>query len=205
MRGPDYWDDRYSEPGHVAYGKEPNDFLRTHALQNFTPGGRVLCLAEGEGRNAVFLATKGFTVHGVDLSPVGMENAKALANSLGVGDKSTFVAGDLSVYDLGTSAWDAVVSIWAHTPVELRKSIHERSVRALKPGGVFLLEAYTPANVGRGTGGPPTPDNTMTLVALREELAPLKEIVGQEIERNIDEGKYHHGKSAVVQYIGKKV
>ena len=195
------WDQRYAEPG-FAYGVEPNDFLAANAERYLPPGGEILCLAEGEGRNAVFLARHGFRVTGVDQSAVGLEKARAFAERNGV-TIDTVVA-DLAVHDLGTARWDGIVSIWCHLPQPLRARVHRSVVAALRPGGIFLLEAYTPDQLRYRTGGPPTADMLMTLAAIREELSGLELLHGEETVREIHEGAYHQGPSAVLQVIARK-
>jgi SAM-dependent methyltransferase len=194
------WDERYAEPG-WAYGTEPNDFLRD-AEPTLPPAGRVLCLAEGEGRNAVFLAARGYDVTAVDQSAVGLRKAEGLARDAGV-PLNTVVA-DLASWDLGEGAWDAIVSVWCHVPPPVRARLHAAVVRALAPGGVLVLEAYTPDNVGRGTGGPQDAGMCMTPAALRDELAGLTFDRCEALERDVREGKYHAGRSAVVQVIARK-
>jgi len=194
------WDQRYGEPG-FAYGTEPNDFLRASA-QRLPAGGEILSLAEGEGRNAVFLARLGFRVTGVDSSAVGLDKARALAEQHGV-HVDTAVA-DLAEYDLGVARWDGIVSIWCHTPRPLRERLHRGVVAALRPGGVFLLEAYTPDQLQHRTGGPPVAEMMMTLDAVRAELAGLELIEARETVREVHEGKYHDGTSAVLQVIAQK-
>ena len=161
----------------------------------------MLCLAEGEGRNAMYLAEKGYAVTGVDMSEVGINkmNAEAARRRLEI----TGVVADLSTFDMSTpGGWDVIVSIFAHMPPDVRRSVHARAVGALAPGGRLILEAYTPglrpcpprpalqrapqraltpparraANVGRGTGGPPEAGMCMTLAELRQELAGLAEV-----------------------------
>ncbi|MBZ0238814.1 MAG: class I SAM-dependent methyltransferase [Deltaproteobacteria bacterium] len=195
------WDQRYSEPG-FAYGIEPNDFLAATATRYLPAGGEVLCLAEGEGRNAVYLARQGFRVTGVDSSAVGLAKARALAGEHGV-EVATVVA-DLAEYDLGVARWDGIVSIWCHTPSVLRARLHRALVAALRPGGVFLLEAYTPAQLEHRTGGPPVADMLVTLAAVREELAGLELVLGEEKVREVHEGAYHDGPSAVLQVVARK-
>ena len=182
------------------YGKEPNDFLRNNV--DALPHGKVLCLADGEGRNSVFIASTGRAVWSVDLSTQGPLKTHRLAAERGV--EVTAESADLADYDLGENRWDAIVSIFAHMPIDVREDLHKRVATALKPGGVFLLEAYTPSQVGRGTGGPQDPALTMQLNALKEELAPLTFVVVQEIERNVVEGIGHTGMASVVQVIARK-
>lgn len=195
------WNQRYSEPG-FAYGTEPNDFLAANAERYLPPKGEILCLAEGEGRNAVFLAHLGFRVTGVDSSAVGLEKARALAVQHGV-ELATVVA-DLGEFDLGAVCWDGIVSIWCHTPPDLRARLHRSVVTALRPGGVLLLESYTPQQLEYKTGGPPTAELMMTLATVREELAGLEFLDAEEKLREVHEGKYHDGMSAVLQVVARK-
>jgi len=195
------WNQRYSEPG-FAYGTEPNDFLAANAKPHLPPKGEVLCLAEGEGRNAVFLARLGFRVTGVDSSAVGLEKARKLAEQHSVGIET--VAADLAEFDLGVERWDGIVSIWCHTPAILRVRLHRAVVAALRPGGVLLLESYTPKQLAYKTGGPPTAELMMTLAAVRAELAGLDFLDAEEKLREVHEGRYHDGMSAVLQVIARK-
>ncbi|MDD5364562.1 MAG: class I SAM-dependent methyltransferase [Gallionellaceae bacterium] len=194
------WDERYSGAGY-AYGTEPNDFL-VAMVGRLPAGGRVLCLGEGEGRNAVWLARQGFRVTGVDASAVGLAKARQLAEAAGVGIET--MHGDLAEFDLGEACWDAVVSVFCHLPPELRRQVHAGVVRALRPGGVFLLEAYTPRQVQFGTGGPPNAGMMMDLQALAGELSGLAIEHGVELDREISEGRFHDGIGAVVQLIARK-
>ena len=191
------WDEKYGAPGHY-YGTEPNGFLRErHAV--IPPGGRVLCLAEGEGRNAVFLAQQGYQVAAVDQSPVGLRKAQALAAERGVQIET--VVADLAEYRIAPDHWDGIVSIWCHLPQPLRTAVHRQVVAGLNVGGAFLLEAYTPAQLGYGTGGPKSVDLLPTLAELRDELAGLDLVHAVEREREVHEGQGHFGLSAVVDIV----
>ena len=193
------WEERYGAEEFV-FGTDPNDFLRENL--STLGSGNVLCLAEGEGRNAVFLAENGLAVSSVDLTESGVAKTHRLAAERGVVVDA--VTGDLADFDLGIEKWDAIVSIFAHTPPAIRIDLHRRVVASLVPGGVFLLEAYTPAQVGRGTGGPQVPELTMTAEGLRVELAPLEFLTIQELDRDVIEGPGHTGEGAVVQVIARK-
>ena len=114
------------------------------------------------------------------------------------------VVGDLASSDLGVNRWDAIVSIFAHMPSSVRVDLHRRVVAALRPGSVFLLEAYTPDQIGRGTGGPTSADLMMTANGLREELEHLEFLRSEELERGIIEGSHHTGTGSVVQIIACK-
>ena len=130
------WDIRYAEADY-AYGTEPNGFLAAVACQ--IPDGPVLCLAEGQGRNAVFLAGRGHRVTAVDQSRVGMARAAELAASRGVNVEC--VTADLTAYDIGVGRWAGIVSIFVHLPAALRADVYRRAVAGLRPGGVLVLEA----------------------------------------------------------------
>jgi SAM-dependent methyltransferase len=193
------WEQRFGADGYL-YGTEPNDFLRRHV--DLIPRGRVLCLAEGEGRNAVFLAGQGFEVSSIDLTQAGVAKTHRLAKERAV--KVDAVTGDLATADLGVQRWDGIVSIFAHLPAAIRRVVHKRVVDALAPGGVFLLEAYTPEQIGRGTGGPPGPELTMTLSGLLQELEGLELIYALETEREVLEGHGHTGLGSVVEIIARR-
>lgn len=193
------WDKRFSAE-HYVYGTEPNQFLEQNV--DCLPKGSVLCLAEGEGRNAVFLARRGYRVTAVDASSVGLAKAERLAAKHGV--KIEIVCADLADYALGSERWDGIVSIFAHVPPAIRASLHAQVGRALKPGGVLLLEAYTRTQIGRGTGGPGVPELMMTAAQLRNELPGLQFRHLQELERDVVEGSFHTGRGAVVQLIAER-
>lgn len=193
------WDERYSAE-HYIYGTTPNRFLSDKA--NVIPAGKVLCLADGEGRNSVFLAKQGYTVTAVDSSQVGLAKAQRLAEKNGV--KIEFIHADLADFDLGENKWDGIVSIFCHLPSAIRKTVYPQVLASLKPNGVLLLEAYTEAQIGRGTGGPPTADLMLSAEILRQELHALNFSHLVELERDVTEGTHHSGIGAVVQAIGSK-
>ena len=193
------WETRYDTDAYV-YGTDPNDFLRASVAQ--LPTGAALCLAEGEGRNAVFLAESGFEVHSVDLTEAGVAKTRRLARDRGVQVHAS--VGDLSTFDIGVERWDLIVSIFAHMPPTVRRDLHRRTVAALKPRGVLVLEAYTPDQIGRGTGGPSAAEMTMSLDILADEFAPLRFQHAMELEREVIEGAGHTGLGAVVQVIARK-
>ena len=194
------WDEEYSVDEYV-YGTEPNDFLlsMTEKLKK----GRVLCLAEGEGRNAVHLAGEGFTATAVDSSRVGLEKAERLAHKNGVAIETVLV--DLADFTMVNDSWDSIVSISCHLPPDLRKKVHRDVVAGLKKGGIFLLEAYTPKQLEFGTGGPPSAELMMDLATLREELSGLKIVHGVELVRNVVEGVNHTGMGSVVQILAERI
>jgi len=192
------WNQRYSSDEFV-YGTEPNSFLAQNAKILVGP---VLSLAEGEGRNAVFLASLGLDVLGVDGSDVGLAKAHKLAASRGLAIRTEVV--DLTTYEPPGNSFGSVVSISAHLPSASRKRLHRLVARCLKPGGVILLEAYTKAQVDRNTGGPKDPDMLMARVDLEQEFPDCEPILSREIEREVIEGKFHTGLASVVQFIARK-
>lgn len=193
------WDERYAQKEYV-YGTEPNEFLRERVAD--LPMGRVLCLAEGECRNAAFLAQQGYSVTAVDGSAVALRKAAELAESKGV--ELTLIHADLTDFELEPGAWDGVVTIFGHLPSSIRRPLYQRVVQGLRSGGVLLLEAYTPAQLGLGTGGPKDLDFLMSSDLVREELAGLRFTHLVETQRQIVEGAFHTGVGAVVQAIGVK-
>lgn len=193
------WDQRYSAEEY-AYGKDPNEFLANSAGN--IPKGKVLCIAEGEGRNAVHLATLGYEVVAVDSSAVGLEKARKLAQERGASIQT--IVADLANFEIEPQSWDGVVSIFAHLPPPVRKQLHKKIVAGLRHNGVLILEAYRPAQLNYKTGGPPTEEFMMTLQGLEEELRGLKFEYAAELDRNVVEGRFHTGLGAVVQLIGRK-
>lgn len=195
------WDERYSSEDYV-YGTEPNDFLREQDGL-LASGGRVLCLAEGEGRNAVYLAGLGMEVTAVDASEVGLAKAHRLAQAKGVAIATEQI--DLADYDPGQGQWDAIVSIFCHLPPTVRERLHQRVVNALKPGGLLILEAYRPEQLDYKTGGPGSADMMMTESSLRSELDGLHFDLLESRVREVVEGRGHSGDGAVVQLVALKV
>ncbi len=194
-----FWNNRYAVASHV-YGEAPNAFVAEVASQ--IPDGPVLCLAEGEGRNAVHLAALGHQVTAVDQSEVGMAKARRLAGARGV--KIETVITDLANYSIAAGAWAGIVATFAHLPPDLRRRIHRAVAAGLQPGGVFILEAYTPAQLAFGTGGPKSFELLMTLAGLREELSGLELLIAREVERDVTEGDGHTGRGAVVQILARR-
>jgi SAM-dependent methyltransferase len=193
------WDERYSEPG-FAYGTEPNEFLASVAGR--IPLGPVLSLGEGEGRNAAYLAGLGHRVVAIDQSEVGLAKARRLAADRGLTIET--VCADLGAYLIEPSAWAGIVSIFCHLPSRVRVGLYAAAVRGLRPGGILVLEAYTPKQIGRGTGGPQDPDMTVSLSGLIDELAGLEFVHARELDREVREGAYHTGVASVVQVVGRR-
>lgn len=201
------WDERYSEQG-FAYGTEPNTFLRdTLPTLSLPKGAKCLLLAEGEGRNAVYMAQqqeRAYDVTGVDSSAVGLLKAQELAASRNV--QITTQAVDLANYDLGVAQWDAIIGIFCHVPPPIRTRLLAAIPAALKPNGYAVFECYTPQQLEFKTGGPPVVEPMYTAEIFQQAFgAGVLEISrNTELVRDVIEGKYHTGKGAVVQFIGRK-
>ena len=194
------WDERYAVEG-WAFGTDPNDFLRQEAHR--IPPGRVLCLGEGEGRNAVHLAELGYEVVGVDRSQVGMDKAQALAQERGVFIET--VVSSIEDFDLTEGEWQGIISIFFHLPPELRKKVNRAVVKGLAPGGILILESFTPQQLKFGTGGPPHLERLVSLATLEEEFEGLEFLFSEETEREIREGLMHTGWSSVAQVVGVRI
>lgn len=192
------WNERYSAEEYI-YGTEPNAFLAEHAKMLVGP---VLSLAEGEGRNAVFLASLGIDVLGVDSSEVGLAKARKLAESRSVNIRTEVV--DLAQYEPPADAFGAVVSIFAHLRSALRARLYPLIARSLKPGGVILLEAYSKEQIKRNTGGPKDVDMLMSAADLERAFPDCEVVLLQELEREVVEGTFHTGVASVVQFLGRK-
>jgi len=195
-----FWDERYASDDFV-YGKEPNTFLQAQASR-IPHGSQVLCIAEGEGRNSTFLASRGCHVTGIDASRVGLDKTRRLAEERGV--TVTTILADLAEYEPGLDAWDAVVSIFAHLPPTIREPLRRKLRSAIRVGGLFLLEHYHPRQLGYQTGGPPDPAFMSTLEELDRDFAGWECLHRFEGEREVFEGGGHAGLSYVTQFIARR-
>jgi SAM-dependent methyltransferase len=193
------WNERFSEPG-FAYGTEPNDYLVS--VVDRIPKGRILSLAEGEGRNAVYLASLGYDMTAVDSSSVGLLKAQKLAVERGV--NITTIHADLAEFKIKPEQWEGIIAFYCHLPSSIRIPLHQAVVRGLKPGGVFALEAFTKEQIGNDTGGPKSLDMLMSLNELKSECAGLVFIHATELQRDVHEGRGHTGLASVAQILGVK-
>jgi SAM-dependent methyltransferase len=196
----EFWDQRYRESG-FAYGEAPNAFLVSHE-RLYQPGQRALAVADGEGRNGVWLASRGLSVLSVDRSEVGLEKARALAEQQGVSVDT--LCADLAEWEWPEAAFDHVVAIFAPFPPDMRQSIHRAMLRSLKPGGVLLLEAFSPEQMDYQSGGPRDPAMLYSGVMLREDFVDgdIEEIA--ETLTTLDEGPYHQGPAAVTRALVRR-
>lgn len=193
-----FWNSRFAGSDY-AYGKEPNDFVKA---QQFLPGEEVLCLAEGEGRNAVWIARQGCNVTAVDYSEMGQQKMNTLARLASVHVNA--VLSDLEEFDPGASKWDAIVMVFGHFPPDLRRKILGSFSRALKPGGRIIMEVYAREQLELGTGGPKDADWLYSEAILRDEISGLVDLQITRQRREIHEGEFHNGISEVYQVTAYK-
>jgi SAM-dependent methyltransferase len=202
MAGPEaeFWDRMYAGDAY-RFGVEPNAFLASRASA-IPKRARVLCIGDGEGRNGVWLARQGFRVTSLDQSPVAARKCAELAARAGV--ELDCVVGRLPGHALPEAAFDAIVLIFVHLPPPLRQDVHAAALRALAPGGVVILEAFTPAQLGRRSGGARFVEALQTAKALAEDFAALEIRELAELETELDEGEGHRGPAAVVRLVAAK-
>lgn len=194
------WDERFSQAEPV-YGESPNSYLESQAVR-LKPGMRVLVPADGYGRNGIWLAKQGLQVHTVDLSPVGVERARKAAQVAGVA--ITMEVADLATWNWPSDELDAVISIFFHIPPAARAKIHRNMLCSLKPGGVVILQAFTPAQLQHSSGGPKQVELLYTADLLREDFSGAEVLQLEEKEVHLKEGHMHSGLGAVVQAVFRK-
>lgn len=195
------WEARYSEPGY-HFGTAPNAFLKSKA-HLLRPGEKALCVADGEGRNGVFLAECGLEVLSIDFSPSALAKARALAKERGV--TLRFEQTDIEAWQWPVEAFDVVAAIFIQfSPPKVRERIFDNIKRALKPGGLLLLEGYGAKQLQYKTGGPSDPERLYTRVLLEQSFSDFSSVDIQEYDATLDEGDRHVGMSALVDLVGRK-
>lgn len=195
------WDERF-QGNDFWFGEAPNAWLQQHAPL-WTPGARVLCVADGEGRNSVWLAQQGMQVEAFDISAVGVAKARILAERRGVAVH--FAVADCDSYVWPEAAFDGVAAIFIQfaDPI-LRDRLFSRMVASLKPGGLLVLQGYTPQQLAFGTGGPPWASHLYTAALLREAFADLDLLALEEYEADLNEGAGHRGRSALIGIVARR-
>lgn len=195
----DFWNTRYAAPG-FAYGTEPNAFLvsQKHLLK---PGMKALAVADGEGRNGVWLAQQGLDVLSVDGSAVGLRKAQELAMSRHVSIRAELA--DLTKWKWPEHEFDIIAAIFIHFMPEFRVPMHAKMLRALKPGGVLIMEAFTPKQLQYKTGGPPVKEMLYTADMLRQEFSEGEILQLEETLTDLSEGPHHRGTASVVRLVLK--
>jgi cyclopropane fatty-acyl-phospholipid synthase-like methyltransferase len=195
------WDARFAADDYI-FGTDPNAWLAQHAplLQ---PGMRVLAVADGEGRNSVWMAERGLVVDAFDISPVGVEKAKKLAQQHGV-DVNFSVCG-VEDYPWQALAYDAVVAIFIQfADPDTRASLFKQMKSALKPDGLILLQGYTPKQLEYKTGGPPNIDHLYTEALLQQAFGDLDLLELRSYEDVLTEGTQHSGQSALIGMVARR-
>lgn len=195
------WDERYAVEDYV-YGTEPSGVLirRNHWLK---PGARALCVADGEGRNSVYLAGQGLKVTAFDGAAPAVEKARRLAAERGV--EVDYAVQDVFDWSWPVAEFDLVVGIFIQFVGPAgRAMLFDKMKAALKPGGVLLLHGYTPQQLRYGTGGPGVAENLYTAGMLRKAFADMRVQVLEDYELNIQEGRGHNGRSALIDMIAVK-
>ena len=196
-----FWDERYDTDAYI-FGTAPNVFLASQAAL-IRPGMRALSIADGEGRNGVWLAEQGVQVHALDVSPVALAKARKLAVERGV--TLEFEQADILNWDWPDAAYDLIAAIFIQfAPPPERDRIIAGIRRSLKPGGVLILQGYTPKQIEYGTGGPPHAANMYTAALLRNWFGDWDILHLNEHESVISEGSHHHGMSALIDLVARK-
>ena len=196
-----FWDERYATDDYI-FGTAPNVFLVRQAGL-IRSGMRALAIADGEGRNGVWLAEQGVHVHAVDVSAVALDKARRLAEERRV--TLEFEQADVLDWEWPKETYNLVVAIFIQfAPPPERDRIIAGIRRCLKPGGLLILQGYTPKQIEFGTGGPPNAENMYTAELLRSWFGDWDITHLQEHESFISEGSHHHGKSALIDLVAIK-
>ena len=196
-----FWDQRFATDEYI-FGREPNRFLVAQR-QHFSPGARVLDVATGEGRNAIWLAEQGCVVKGIDISPVAIEKARRFAAERNV--EVDFAVADVRNWVWPDAIFDAIVTIFIQfaAPAE-RAAVFEGMQRALRLGGVLVMQGYTPQQLEYRTGGPPQADHMYTEPLLRTAFAGMQILHLWQHEDDLSEGSKHRGRSALIDLVARK-
>lgn len=195
------WDKRYQTDDYV-YGTDPSRFLKLNS-EYLKSGDKVLAVADGEGRNSVFMAKQGLNVTAMDSSSVGLAKAQRLAKEREANVE--FQLADLKGYDWDVAQYDLIVAIFIQfAEPAFRAEIFDGMEHALKPGGVLMLHGYTPKQIEYGTGGPPVPELLYTKDMLADRFADWDILRLEDYEADLQEGLGHSGKSALIDLIARR-
>ncbi len=194
------WDQRFSQAEPV-YGNQPNAFLAAQACR-FQRGMKLLVPADGYGRNGIWLAQQGFSVHTVDLSGVGVKRARKTAEAAGLA--MTIEQADLAMWKWPEAEFNGVFAIFLHLPPEVRAKVHRAMLGAVKPGGLVILEAFSPTQLKYSSGGPKRVELLYTAEMLRQDFSGAEAMVLEEKEAQISEGSMHSGAAAVVDGVFRR-
>lgn len=196
-----FWNERYSGDD-LVYGQAPNEFIAAMS-DRVALTGKALDIGAGEGRNALFWASRGLDVLAIDQSEVGMHKAQRLATERGLKLRTRAV--DLRDFDAEPDSFDVISATFVHLPADLRAQVHRGVCRWLKPGGAYVMEAYAPDQIGRGTGGPDDPSLLAPLDVILHELDGLEFEHSAALVRDVVEGRSHTGQASVVQVLARKL
>jgi cyclopropane fatty-acyl-phospholipid synthase-like methyltransferase len=194
------WETRFRAPGY-AFGTEPNAFLRANASR-LQAGQNALSVADGEGRNGVWLAEQGLDVLAIDFSPAALAKARALAAERGVRLR-TEVA-DVTEWQWPTAAFDVIAAIFIFVAAAERSGFFANLARALKPGGLLLMQGYRPQQLTYRTGGPAEAERLYTRSLLEQAFGGMKTLEIREHDSAISEGTAHVGMSALIDLVATK-
>lgn len=195
------WNERFDTPEFV-FGTAPNAWLarQAHLLK---PGQRALAVADGEGRNSVWLARQGLRVEAFDISSVGVDKARALARDAGV--EVAYRVCDCEAWDWEAGAYDVIAAIFIQFAAPAQRSrLFARMRAALRPGRLLILQGYTPKQLEFGTGGPGVLENLYTEELLRTEFATLEMLELDAYEASLQEGARHVGPSALIGMVARR-
>lgn len=196
------WNERFLESDDYIFGTQPNDFVARHRAR-FQPGMKVLAVADGEGRNGVWIAEQGCEVWSVDGAPAASAKARRLAESRQV--DMHIITQDISQWDWGAQQFDAVVGIFFQfANSALRAKLFDGMKHAVKPGGMLMIEGYGMKQLQYKTGGPDIPEHLYTLPLMRESFGDMQIELLDEYDAEIHEGPRHQGMSALVDLIAIK-
>ena len=197
------WEKRFAAPGYL-FGTAPNAFLKSKAdLLKTKAGGKALSIADGEGRNGVFIAEQGLDVLSLDISPIAQDKARKLAKERGVALRTEL--SDLATWTWPKAEFDVIVGIFFQfTPPELRRTVFANIKQALKAGGLLLIQGYRPKQLEYKTGGPSEVERLYTRALLEESFGDLASLDIQEHDSIISEGAGHAGMSALIDLVARK-
>ena len=198
----DFWNKRFDTPDYI-FGRAPNQYLQTQAKRHLKKGDTVLCVADGEGRNSVWLAKQEMQVDAFDLSEVALSKAIALAKEEAV--HVQFSLASTVAWDWQPNQYDAVVGIFIQfaDPV-MRARLFAQMASTLKPGGVMIVQGYTPKQLEYKTGGPSILEHLYTEEMIRNLIGDLEPIDLCLYEKELSEGPKHTGMSALLGLVARK-
>lgn len=197
--GNEFWNERFSTDEYI-YGTNPNKFFKEQ-IDKLNPG-RLLLLGEGEGRNSVYAATKGWEVDAVDFSQTAKEKALKLAKNNGV--NINYTVSNLADFIPRQNYYDAVGFIFTHLKPGSRKVVHKRIVNALKNNGCLILEAFETGQLGKNSGGPQSEEMLYSKEELENDFRELKIHLLEEKTISLDEGDKHKGDASVIKFVAEK-